>query len=55
MSGFRIEGNTSGNVVEVAGTNQLKIIPETNTVSNQANIGGVRSFHERKGDVVSWP
>ena len=46
MSGFRIEGNTSGNVVEVAGTNQLKIIPETNTVSNQANIGGVRSFHE---------
>lgn len=46
MAGFRIEGNTSGNVVEVAGTNQLKIIPETNAAANAANIGGVRIFSE---------
>jgi hypothetical protein len=46
MAGFRIEGNTSGNVVEVAGTNQLKIIPETNASANAANIGGVRNFSE---------
>jgi hypothetical protein len=46
MAGFRIEGNTSGNVVEVAGTNQLKIIPETDVATNPANVGAVRSFSE---------
>ena len=46
MAGFRIEGNTSGNVAEVAGTNQLKIIPETNAYTNAANVGAVRSFSE---------
>ena len=46
MAGFRIEGNVSGNVVEVAGTNQLKIIPETNATTNAANIGGVRVYSE---------
>lgn len=46
MAGFRIEGNVSGNVVEVAGTNQLKIIPETNATTNAANIGGIRAYSE---------
>jgi hypothetical protein len=46
MAGFRIEGNVSGNVAEVAGTNQLKIIPETNAITSSANIGGVRLFSE---------
>lgn len=46
MAGFRIEGNTSGNVAEVAGTNQLKIIPEINATTSPQNIGGVRCFSE---------
>jgi hypothetical protein len=46
MAGIRIEGNSSGNVAEVAGTNQLKIIPEVNALTNSANIGGVREFSE---------
>lgn len=46
MAGFRIEGNTSGNVAEVAGTNQLKIIPEIDATNHAANIGGVRIYSE---------
>jgi hypothetical protein len=46
MAGFRIEGNTSGNVAEVAGTNQLKIISETNVASNPNNVGAGRIFTE---------
>lgn len=46
MAGFRIEGNSSGNVAEVAGTNQLKVIPETNVASNPNNVGAVRVFGE---------
>lgn len=42
MAGFRIEGNTSGNVAEVNASNELKV-----ALSNTpANIGGVRMFSE---------
>jgi hypothetical protein len=52
MSGFRIEGNTSGNVAEVNSSNELKtalsLIP--------ANIGGVRLFSENDtGSIVGAP
>jgi len=46
MAGIRIEGNTSGNVAEVAGTNQLKVITETDALNNSDNIGGIRTFAE---------
>jgi hypothetical protein len=46
MAGFRIEGAASGNVVEVAGTNQLKIIAETDAIASPGNIGGSRFFSE---------
>ena len=46
MAGFRIEGNTSGNVVEVNASNQLKIVPETNASDNPGNVGSVRLFSE---------
>lgn len=52
MAGFRIEGGTSGNLVEVAGTNQLKVIPETNAAANPGNIGGVRIFGENDQGTV---
>ena len=56
MAGFRIEGNSSGNVAEVAGTNQLKIIPETNAITSSANIGGVRIFTEvDQGYLTNFP
>jgi hypothetical protein len=41
-----IRGTSSNTGVEVAGTNQLKIIPETNATTNAANIGGIRVFSE---------
>jgi hypothetical protein len=41
-----IRGVTSGLGVEVSGSNQLKIIPETNVTTNPNNIGGFRSFSE---------
>lgn len=53
MAGFRIEGNTSGNVVEVNTSNQLKIVPETNAASNPGNVGGVRMFSENDPGEIS--
>jgi hypothetical protein len=41
-----IRGVTSGTGAEVAGTNQLKIIPETDVSTNPNNVGGVRLFGE---------
>ncbi len=52
MSGFRIEGNTSGNIAEVAGTNQLKVIQETDTINNLGNVGGTRIFQENDGGYI---
>jgi hypothetical protein len=46
MAGIRIEGNTSGNVVEVTGSNQLKVITETDVTNNPQNVGAVRFFSE---------
>jgi hypothetical protein len=42
MSGFRIEGNTSGNVAEVNSSNEMKVALSNVT----ANIGGARMFSE---------
>jgi hypothetical protein len=46
MAGIRIEGNTSGNVAEVAGTNQLKIIPEQDVFTNPGNVGAMYTYVE---------
>ncbi len=53
MAGFRIEGNVSGNVVEVAGTNQLKVIPETDSIGAVDNIGCIRVFGENDGGALT--
>lgn len=52
MAGFRIEGNTSGNVAEVTAQNQLRVA----LASDDANTGGVRNFSENDpGDVTGTP
>ena len=53
MAGFRIEGNTSGNVAEVNAANQIKIVPETNASVNAANVGGVRVFGENDQGLIT--
>jgi hypothetical protein len=49
MAGFRIEGNTSGNVVEVDAANNLKVV----TSLVPANIGGTRSFQENDAGLAT--
>lgn len=44
-----VRGVTTGTGVEVAGTNQLKVIPETNASANPNNVGAVRIFGENDG------
>lgn len=46
MAGFRIEGNTSGNVAEVNSANQLKVALETSAAANPGNVGAVRLMTE---------
>lgn len=41
-----IRGSTSGTGAEVAGTNQLKVIPEVDVYNHAANVGAVRAFFE---------
>ena len=41
-----IVGGTTGNKVEANTYNALKVVPETNAITNAANIGGVRIFSE---------
>jgi hypothetical protein len=53
MAGFRIEGNISGNVVEVNAANQLKVVTETDANTNPANVGGVRVFSEIDQGVIT--
>lgn len=53
MAGFRIEGNTSGNVAEVNATNYLKVITETDSITNPGNIGGTRIFGENDGGSIT--
>lgn len=53
MAGFRIEGNTSGNVVEVNAANQAKVVPETDASTNPGNVGGIRAFQEKDQGVLT--
>jgi len=53
MAGFRIEGNVSGNVAEVAGTNQLKVIPEVDTITSPENVGAIKAFQENDGGYIT--
>jgi hypothetical protein len=46
MAGIRIEGNTSGMVAEVTGSNQVKVILETDAGNLPQNVGAVRFFSE---------
>lgn len=53
MAGFRIEGNTSGNVAEVNAANQLKVVPETDAATNPGNVGAFRNFGENDAGDIS--
>ena len=53
MAGFRIEGNTSGNVVEVNTSNQMKVVLETDASANPANVGATRHFGENDGGALT--
>lgn len=53
MSGFRIEGSASGNVVEVNASNQLKVVTETDASSNPGNVGALRTFGENDGGFLT--
>lgn len=56
MAGFRIEGNTSGNVVEVNASNQIKVVTEIDAATNPDNVGAVRTFGENdSGSVTGVP
>jgi hypothetical protein len=46
MSGFRIAGATSNNLVEVNASNQAKVITETDVAANPGNVGALRLFSE---------
>ena len=52
MAGFRVEGNTSGNVAEVNASNQLKVTMETNA-ANTTNVGCVRVFAENDPGTIT--
>ena len=53
MAGFRIEGNTSGNTVEVNSSNQIKVVPEIDAATNPNNVGAVRIFGENDSGSVT--
>ena len=46
MAGFRIEGDTSGNVVEVTASKAMKVTQETNAYLNADSVGCVRAMGE---------
>lgn len=48
-----IRGSSSGTGAEVAGTNQLKVIPEVDAATNPGNIGGVRIFGENDQGTIT--
>ncbi len=48
-----VRGSTSGTGVEVTGSNQLKIIPETDAGNNASNVGGVRIFGENDQGTIT--
>ena len=51
---LRLEGASSGNLVEVAGSNQVKVIPEIDATNNDANIGGTRLFYENDQGLANY-
>jgi hypothetical protein len=53
MAGFRIEGNTSGNVAEVNALNSFKVVTETDASTNPGNVGGVRAFGENDQGLIT--
>lgn len=53
MPGFRIEGNTSGNVAEVNALNSIKVVTETDASTNPGNVGGVRAFGENDQGLIT--
>jgi hypothetical protein len=56
MAGFRIEGNTSGNVAEVNAFNAMKVSQEVDGYTNAGNVGCVRAFGEvDAGSVTNVP
>jgi hypothetical protein len=48
-----VRGVTSGTGVEVAGTNQLKVIPETDASANPGNVGSLRHFGENDAGALT--
>jgi len=48
-----IRGVGTGTGAEVAGTNQLKIIPETDAATNPDNVGTIRVFGENDGGALT--
>lgn len=53
MPGFRIEGNTSGNVAEVNALNSFKVVTETDASTNPGNVGGFRAFGENDQGLIT--
>lgn len=53
MAGFRIEGNTSGNVAEINALNHLKVISETDIITNPTNVGAVKSYIENSTGIIT--
>ena len=52
MAGFRIEGNTSGNVAEVTANNEIKVA----LGKTSATMGGAIIFSENDpGDIIGTP
>lgn len=46
MAGFRIEGNTSGNVAEVNAGGHIKVVTETDAYGAPQHVGSMRIFGE---------
>ena len=53
MAGFRIEGNTSGNVAEVTAANAMKVALESDAYTDPMLIGSVRAMGEVDGGFVT--
>lgn len=51
-----IKGTVTGNGAEVTPANQLKVVTETNVLSNPGNVGAIRNFSENDpGNVTGTP
>lgn len=48
-----VRGGTSGSAADVAGTNQLKVITETDVAAHAANVGAARVFGENDAGGVT--